>query len=440
LPSFPGPARDTTGRNLSDIRLINRAVIFRTIRDAGMISRADLARSSGLNPATVTHIVRELLHQGLVEEAGFARSSGGRRSELLRIRPQHSYVIAVSLGRRSIEGMLTDLEMREVTRKRLASISLASPADITLPALLDMIRGLIAHAGVERERLAGIGICAPGPLDAHRGLILNPPNFPSWKFTPLKEIVEAETGLPTLVDNDANAAALAEKWFGAARGIDNFIYILGESGVGCGIVISGDIFRGAHDVAGEVGHTTIDLNGLPCDCGNTGCLELYASPAAAEQQVVRAIAAGSRTKVLELANGNPDRVSYELIIQAAQEGDALARSTLNAMSEALGAGVVNLVNAFDPEAIILGGRLALAGDPLLNRLREVVARCTMANDLRQVRVLQSALHTDAPVIGAFSLVLRELFLHGGSLDAAALRALQPSAPASVLLSASPAEP
>jgi glucokinase-like ROK family protein len=437
LPSFPGLASDTTGRNLSDIRLINRAVIFRTIRDAGTISRADLARRSGLNPATVTHIVRELLHQGLVEEAGFARSSGGRRSELLRLQPQHSCVVAVSLGRRSIDGMLTDLEMREVTRKRLASMSLAHPADITLPALLDMIRGLIAHAGVERERLAGIGICAPGPLDAHRGVILNPPNFPSWKSTPLKEIVEAETGLPTLVDNDANAAALAEKWFGVARGIDNFIYILGESGVGCGIFINGDIFRGAHDVAGEVGHTTIDLNGLPCDCGNTGCLELYASPAAAEQQVVRAIAAGARTKVLELANDNPDRVSYEIIIQAAQEGDALARNTLHAMSEALGAGVVNLVNAFDPEAIILGGRLALAGDPLFNSLREVVARCTMVSDLRQVRVLQSALHTDAPVIGAFSLVLRELFLHGGSLDDAALRALRPlaPAPASELLSA-----
>jgi len=163
LPSFPGPASDTTGRNLSDIRLINRAVIFRTIRDAGTISRADLARSSGLNLATVTHIVRELLHQELMEEAGYAKSSGGRRSELLRIRPQQGYIIAISLGRRSIDGMLTDLEMREVTQKRITTMSLANPADITLPVLLDMIQSLIADSGIERDRLAGIGICAPGP-------------------------------------------------------------------------------------------------------------------------------------------------------------------------------------------------------------------------------------------------------------------------------------
>ena len=410
MPSFPGSGSDTTGRNLSDIRLINRAVIFRTIRDAGTISRADLARSSGLNPATVTHIVRELLHQELVEEAGYAKSSGGRRSELLRIRPQQGYIIAISLGRRSIDGMLTDLEMREVTQRRITSKSLANPADgSTLPALLAMIQGLITDSGIERQRLVGIGICAPGPLNARRGLILTPPNFPGWNLTPLKEIVEAETGLPTLVDNDANAAALAERWFGGARNIDNFVYVLGESGVGCGIVINGDIFRGAHDVAGEVGHTTIDLNGLPCDCGNTGCLELYASPAAAEQKVVRAIASGTKTRVLDLANGNPDQVTYELIVQAAQEGDALACNTLRAVSAALGAGVVNLVNTFDPEAFVVGGRLALAGDLLLDRLREMVADCTMVSDLRQVRVLQSTLHTKAPVIGAFSLVLRELF-------------------------------
>jgi glucokinase-like ROK family protein len=403
-----GLASDTTGRNLSDVRLINRALIFRTIRDAGMISRADLARRSGLNPATVTHIARELLTQGLVEEAGLARSSGGRRSELLRIRSQQSYIVAISLGRRSIDGMLTDLEMREVTKKRITSMSPAEPAAITLPALLELIRSLITESGVERSHLAGIGICAPGPLNARRGVILTPPNFPSWSRIPLKEIVEAEIGLPTLVDNDANAAALAEKWFGAARSIDDFVYILGESGVGCGIVINGDIFRGAHDVAGEFGHTTIDLDGLPCDCGNTGCLELYASPAAVEKQVMRAIGAGARTRVTELV-GEADRVTYEAIIRAAREGDALAGDTLHAMGRALGAGVINLVNTFDPEAILVGGRLALAGDLLLDRLRERVAGCTMVSELREVRVLQSTLSCDAPVIGAFSLVLRELF-------------------------------
>jgi glucokinase len=331
--------------------------------------------------------------------------------------------------------MLTDLEMREVTKRRITSMSLADPAAISLPALLEMIRDLIADSGVEREHLAGIGICAPGPLNARRGVILTPPNFPSWNRIPLKEIVEAEIGLPTLVDNDANAAALAEKWFGAARSIDDFVYVLAESGVGCGIVINGDIFRGAHDVAGEVGHTTIDLDGLPCDCGNTGCLELYASPTAVEQQVMRALGSGAKTRITELVGGSADRVTYEVIIQAARDGDVLAGDTLRAMGRALGAGVVNLINTFDPEAIIVGGRLALAGDLLLDCLRERVAGCTMVSDLREVRVMQSTLSADAPVIGAFSLVLRELFQPAAGKRLVTER----QRPASVSLPASAAE-
>jgi len=252
-----------------------------------------------------------------------------------------------------------------------------------------MIRGLIAGSGVERSHLAGIGVCAPGPLNVRRGMILTPPNFPSWSRMPLKEIVETEIGPPTLVDNDASAAALAEKWFGPARSSDNFVYLLGESGIGCGIVSNGDIFS-AHGVAGEVGHTKIDLDGLPCDRGNKGCLELYASPTAVEQQMMRAITSGTKTKILELVGGNADRVTCETIIQAARDGDALAGDTLRAMGRALGAGVVNLTNILEPEAIIVGGRLAQAGDLQLDRLREKVAECTMVSDSGRFKCCRTA--------------------------------------------------
>jgi predicted NBD/HSP70 family sugar kinase len=407
--------RGETGRNLQDVRLFNRATIFRSVREAGTISRADLARHSGLNPATVTHIVRELMEEGLIEDAGLSLSSGGRRSELLRVRAEHSYIVAVSLGRRSIDAMLTDLDMREVTKKRLVSTSLAHPAEITLPTLLSLIRDLISGAGVAPQRVSGIGICAPGPLNARRGLLLTPPNFPNWDSLPLVQIVEQETGLPAFIDNDANAAALAERWFGVARGMDNFAYILAEGGVGSGIFIGGDIYRGEHDVAGEIGHTTIDWHGKRCDCGNRGCLEMYASPASAEQRVQEAVAAGEPTTALELAGGDPDRITYELIVSAAKQGDALARRVLLDMIDALGVGVVNIVNSFDPEAVILGGRLALAGDLLLDRLREIVAERAMVNELRPLSIQLGAVRTDAPVVGAFCLVLRELFEHCGDV-------------------------
>jgi N-acetylglucosamine repressor len=403
------------GRNLRDVCLYNRATIFRSVREAGAISRAELARHSGLNPATVTNIVRELILEGLVEEAGYSGSSGGRRSELLRVRANHSYVVAVSLGRRSIEGMLTDLDMREVTECRLTSTSLAHPVEITLPALLALIRDLISRSGVPPSRVRGIGICAPGPLNARRGLLLTPPNFPNWGRTPLRQIVEQETGLPTFIDNDANAGALAERWFGIARSMDNFVYILAGAGVGSGIVINGDIYRGEHDVAGEIGHCTIDMNGPRCDCGNCGCLEMYAAPTAIEQRVLRAVESGERTLALDLAEGNPDLITFELIVNAAREGDTLARRVLLDMIDALGVGVVNVVNSFDPEAVILGGRLTLAEDLVVERLQEIVADRAMANESRPVSVRLSALRSEAAVIGAYSLVLRELFQHCGDV-------------------------
>ena len=406
---------DSTGRNLRDVRLFNRAMIFRSVREAGTISRAELARNSGLNPATVTHIVRELLEEGLIEEAGFGESSGGRRSELLRLRAEHRYIVAISLGRRSIAGMLTDLGMRKVIERRLTTTSLAHPLEITLPALLALIQNLIAGSGVSPAQISGIGICAPGPLNARRGLLLTPPNFPTWGNTPLQMIVECQTGLPTFIDNDANACALAERWFGMARMIDNFVYILAEGGVGSGIVIGGDIFRGQHDVAGEIGHTTIDMHGPKCDCGNHGCLELYASPASIEQRVSAAVQAGERTLALDLADGKPGLITFERIVAAAQQGDALARQALLEMSDALGVGVVNVVNSLDPEAVILGGRLALAGDLLLERLREIVASRAMIHALRPLNIQLGALRTDAPMIGAFTLVLRELFQQGGHI-------------------------
>jgi predicted NBD/HSP70 family sugar kinase len=390
-------------------------MIFRSVRDAGTISRAELARNSGLNPATVTHIVRELLEEGLVEEAGFSESSGGRRSELLRLRAEHRYIVAISLGRRSIAGMLTDLGMRKVIERRLTTPSLAHPPEITLPALLALIQDLIAGSDVSPAQISGIGICAPGPLNARRGLLLTPPNFPTWGNTPLQVIVEGQTGLPTFIDNDANACALAERWFGMARGIDNFVYILAEGGVGSGIVIGGDIFRGQHDVAGEIGHTTIDRHGPRCDCGNHGCLELYASPAGIEQRVSGAVHAGEQTLALDLADGKPERITFEKIVAAAQQGDALARQALLEMSDALGVGIVNVVNSLDPEAVILGGRLALAGDLLLERVREIVASRAMIHALRPLNIQLGALRTDAPMIGAFTLVLRELFQQGGHI-------------------------
>ena len=405
----PTPQRALSGRNLSDVKFTNRAVIFRTIRDLGTVSRAELARRTNLNPATVSNIVRELLEKGLVEEAGLGESRGGRRPSLLRINPTRGYVIAISLERLAIRGMLTDLDLRETTRRTTTSSSLSHPADITLQALMSLIRTLVAESGVDRDKIIGIGIGVPGPLDIRQGTLISSPNFPAWDGTPLRRIIEEEVRIATFLDNDANVCALAEKWFGVAREMDDFVYILADTGVGGGIMIDGDICRGVHDIAGEIGHMTIHLDGPRCVCGNFGCLELYASPLVATELVRRAVAGGRMSCAVELVGGDAEKISFEVVVQAAQQGDALALEALDSITKALAVGISNVINTLDPEAVLVGGRISLAGDLVLDKLREIVAQRIMSGGTIAVPIILGELQREAPLIGAFCLVLRELF-------------------------------
>jgi len=398
-----------SGRNLSDIRLINRSVIFRTVREAGTISRSDLARQTGLNPATITHITRELLNQGLIIEAGPGKSRGGRRTALLQINAQHAYIIAVRLSRHNIQSILTDLNLENVIRRMITSSSLTHPADISIPAMFDLIESMILESGLDRNKILGIGICAPGPLDAHKGILYEPPNFPGWPRTPIREIFETKLGFPTFLDNDANAAALAEKLFGCAKDLENYVYILIEDGVGGGVMINGDIYRGEFDVAGEIGHMTIEINGPQCDCGNYGCLELYISPDSVEDRVRQAILNGRSSLVEDLVQGDLDKISFDLIVQAALESDAVAVDAIQIFTDALTVGIVNVINSFDPEAVLLGGKIGVAKELIYEQLKQQTFQRLMPRGEKGASIHFSELNSDAPIIGAFSLVLQELF-------------------------------
>ena len=398
-----------SGSNLKDIKLLNRAVVFRAIREAGAISRADLAKQTGLNPATLTHITRELLDRNLIEDAGAGEARVGRRSSLLRIHSMIGNILAVRLARHNIQGLLTDLDLHEMVIHTASSSFLSNPIDASLPALLDGIETLIEKSGVDRRTILGIGISAPGPLDTGRGILIAPPNFPGWDSFPIRKIIEEKTGFTTFLDNDANSAALAEKWFGAGRNLDNFVFILVEDGVGGGVVINGDIYRGQHDIAGEIGHTTIDRTGAICACGNTGCLELYASPHAVENRVRQSLLAGRKSLVSDLSDNDINHISFEMIAKAALQGDAVANEALLEMAQALGVAAVNVINSFDPQAVILGGKVSLVGDLILPVIQEYVNLRAISRSEQKLQVLVSVLGENAPVIGAFSLVLRELF-------------------------------
>ena len=402
------PLNSSSGRNLADVKLINRGVIFRTIRDANFISRAELAKKSGLNPATVTHIVRELIDQGLIEDTGNTKSQGGRPSSLLQVRSEAGYVIAVHLDRYFMRAMITNLNLGERVESELVATRSTSSSEINISSLLDLIDGLIKKSGIDISKLLGIGICSPGPLDSKKGILLSPPNFPGWPDTPIRKLVQDRFHLHTFLDQNANACAYAEKLFGEDRESDNFVFILAETGLSGGIFIEGDVYRGETDIAGEIGHTTIDFNGPQCSCGNYGCLELYASPQAVEQYVSDQIKSGRKSSVC------PDRkaaeaVSFEDITVEARKNDPVCLEAIGAMTKAFSIGVANIINTFDPSAVVIGGQIALAQDFMRGPIEASIRSRTIMGKTNPVPLYFSQLGQDVQIIGAFSLVLRELF-------------------------------
>jgi glucokinase len=246
----------------------------------------------------------------------------------------------------------------------------------------------------------GAGISAPGVFDHAGGVVVSPPNFPRWLDTGFGRIVEQETGIATFIDNDANAMALAEMWFGAARGYDNFACILADTGVGGGLVVNGDLYRGAQNAAGEIGHTTVCLDGPRCDCGNFGCLELYASGPAIASMGIKEVIQGHTTCIGDLAGHDLNRITTEVIFQAARDGDAVACEILRRAGRYLGIAVGNILAVISPQKVIFGGGVSQAGDLLLRHVREKARERVLVIPVDRVEFVIAELGPDAGMIGA----------------------------------------
>ena len=289
---------ELTGYNQKDLRMLNRMSVFRMIFENRTISRAEIARQTGLNPATVTNIAKELMRQGWVEETGPERVevSLGRPRSGLRIKADAGYIVSISVERYRVEIAITDLCFhRMVYREFRAGAGGAHSSYseyLTVQQALDVLDETIAGSGVPVEQILGIGVAAPGPVDVTAGALLNVPNFPGWSGLPLRQLLSRRLPVPVHITRDANACALAEKWFGVARDLDQYLCVVAATGIGGSLVLNGDIFGGANFLAGEFGHVTINPDGERCDCGNVGCLELYASPQAMARRATEAIEAG----------------------------------------------------------------------------------------------------------------------------------------------------
>jgi len=276
-------------------------------------------------------------------------------------------------------------------------------ADAVLERIVKLVRSSIAAA--PGKPMAGVGIGSPGPLDTARGVVLLTPNL-GWTNYPVRDLLSEALGLPATLDNDANCAIFGEWWRGAARGAKHVVGLTIGTGIGGGIVLDGEIYHGASDIAGELGHMTIDSTGRRCKCGNYGCLEAYASGPAIAARAVEGIEAGADTSLPAYVQNDLARVTAQVVYEAAHDGDAYAREVVHDTAKVLGAGVANIINIFNPQVVVICGGVTLAGDQLFVPLRSEVKRRAFKPAANACRIVPGELTGTAGVYGAAAVFMR----------------------------------
>lgn len=379
------------------MRAHNRSIILNAIKSHGDISRAEIARLTGLSPATVSAITAELIKENLVLEHAEGDSSGGRPPILLRLNPHGGFVVGIKVTEHHLIGALTDLTASVMTKQVLTL------PDHTLEDVLKGIASIVARllhtGGVRKKQLLGIGIGLAGVVDGRQGVLKHSPIF-GWREVPLRDLLQSRLRIPVYVDNDVNTLTLSEKWFGAARTVENFLVITLGRGVGMGIVVQGQIYRGSGGGAGEFGHIVVDPQGPACACGGRGCLETLIADPGLLRQAQEAWQHGELSKPVE---------HIEELVALAEAGDAGAQRIFAQAGTLLGLYMAHLINIFDPEMIIIGGEGTRNGEWMFAPMRRAVTQYVMPGLGHTAEIRIDPWGDDAWARGAASLVLGELF-------------------------------
>ncbi len=317
---------------------------------------------------------------------------------------RHQYIIGVDLGGTNIVvgAMSADGKHSFGTRSIPTSAELGAEgvADRIVGLIEGVILDTIAQTNANRRDFIGVGIGAPGPLDREKGLVVVAPNL-GWRNFPLRDRIGERLNLPATLDNDANCATVGEWWQGAAKGASNVIGMTIGTGIGGGLILDGKLFHGASDVAGEIGHTTIDLNGRHCKCGNYGCLEAYASgPAIATRAREVLVREETASLLPSLVGGRLESITAETVYRAAQQGDAVASEIVRDTARYLGTGIANLLNILNVDVVVVAGGVTAAGDALFLPMLAEVRRRAFRPAVDATRIVPGTLPGTAGVVGA----------------------------------------
>ncbi len=316
------------------------------------------------------------------------------------------HVVGVDIGGTKLATVVADTAGNILNKVRKPTLAERGP-EYALQLLFDMVHETIELAGLEPTAISAIGVSCGGPLDTETGIVYSPPNLPGWDALPLKSQLESEFQIPVTIENDANASALAEYRFGGGRGYNAVLYMTMSTGIGGGIVLDGQVYHGANDSAGEVGHQILLPDGPLCGCGKRGCLEALCSGPAIARRAQAAVRneKASATTLLDLAGGRVKDIRSEHVLAAARHGDALALHLVEETAYYMGWGIANLVNILNPDIVLLGTIAVAAGDLLLNPIRKTVSEFAMTRPAEAVKIAPAQLGEALGDLAAVALVV-----------------------------------
>lgn len=381
--------------DINDIRNINQTVLLHLIRERQPISRVEIARITGLRPGTISSIVNRLIRKGVIYEGAEGPSSGGRKPTYLNINAENAYVLAIDIGVRDTAYAVSDFNGRILKQKNLIT---EGDQHVFVDRLASNINKLV-KAEYGRVKFAGVGVSVPGLIRRETGEVAVSPNL-GWRDLPIKELLETRLELPVYVENDANAAAFSELWYGPLDEIKvkTLLYILVVDGLGCGLIINGELHVGSKVGMGGFGHMCIEPNGELCSCGRKGCWETLASESATIARYHR---------LMSNRNGSITTSMTDIISQA-NRGDEKALDALTATAEYLGEGIASLAHGLSPEIVVVGGEIAAAWSLLGPVINDRVKSKYIIPEISKIDIRPASVQRPS-LFGAIPIALQNFF-------------------------------
>lgn len=393
--------------NSKYILKVNKKKILNLIYNSQLISRAEATKKSGISAPTVSRIVDSLIKDGLVQEIGMGKSTGGRCPRMLKMADTENYIIGIDLGTTNIYGILADLNARIIYEEKRPT-KLEEGFYKIMDQTAEIMEILIDKAEQKNKRLCGVGLAVAGLINKQRNIVEFSPNF-HWHDVDIIGYLGKRFDLPIFFDNVTRVMALGELCYGIGKKYKDFIFVNIGYGIGAGIILNRHPLLGAVGMAGEFGHITVEKDSkIQCDCGNFGCLEALASGRGIARAAQMELEKGAQSILLGMCGGDIQKITAEMVANAAKKGDILAWNIFRQAAEYIGIGISALINLFNPEAIVLGGGVIQAGEILFDNVRKTINARSLNRTSRGIPLLPPTFKLKAAAVGAVALVMDKL--------------------------------